>query len=129
MKLSQLLNAQEALGTLGHAQGLSSVVAYRISKNIKAINLEIKEYDEARRKLCEEKTNKDEEGKPIIIDGRYDLTEEALKEVNNELEELLNEELDITIKQLTLEEIDRAGLSAFQIDSIDFMIEDKEEMK
>ena len=61
LELNTLLTAQQALGTLGNTRGLSSVVAYRISKNIKAITKEIEVYEESRIKLLEEHSYKDDE--------------------------------------------------------------------
>ena len=45
MKLIELLNAQNALGTLNNTRGLSAVTAYRVAKNIKVINNELKTYE------------------------------------------------------------------------------------
>lgn len=126
LKLIKLLNAQEGLQALANTKGLSSVVAYRIAKNVKALDEELNTYEETRKKLVEEKANKDEEGKPIIKDDKYDLTNKALKEVNKELNALLEEEVDIDIKELSLIDIDKAGLSALELSSIDFMIREEE---
>lgn len=130
LKLLQLLNAQEALKALGDTKGLSSVVAYRISKNIKAVNEELKNYDETYKRLCEERAKKDDEGKPIIKDNKYSLSDDDLKEITEELNKLVNEEIDIDIKKVKLESIDKAGLSPFQIELVEFMLdleENKEE--
>ncbi len=130
MKLLQLINAERALGTLGNTKGLSSITAYRISKNIKAILEEIKTYNDTRTKMCEEYADKDKEGKPIIKDNKYIMSTEKEIQLNEELGKLLNEDVDIQIKKVSLVDINKAGLSPLELDSIEFMLdleEDKEE--
>ena len=101
MKLLQLINAERALGTLGNTKGLSSITAYRISKNIKSILEEIKTYNDTRTKMCEEYADKAKDGKPIIKDNKYIMS--------------------------TLEDINKAGLSPLELDSIEFMLDFEEE--
>ena len=123
MKLLQLINAEKALYRLGNTKGLSSITAYRISKNIKAISEELKTYNNTRTKLCEEYADKDKDGKPVIEDNKYHIPVESSIELNKQLEQLLNETVDIKIKKVSLEDIDEAGLSPLELDSIEFMLE------
>lgn len=111
------------LEILGSTKGLSSVTAYRISKNIKAITEEEKTYQDTRIKMCKEYANKDEKGEPILKDNKYDIPDDKLKEFDDELKKLLDEEVDIEIKKLSLEEIDKVGLSAFDLSNIEFMLD------
>ncbi len=127
MKLLRLINAERALGTLGNTKGLSSITAYRISKNIKAVLEEIKAYNDTRTKTCEEYADKDKEGKPIIKDNKYIMSTEKEVQLNDELGKLLNEDVDIQIKKIKLNDIDKAGLSPMELDSIEFMIDFEEE--
>lgn len=127
MKLLQLINAENALSHLGNAKGLSSVTAYRISKNIKTIFEEIKSYNDTRTKICIEYADKDNDGKPVIKNNRYCISRENEIKLNEELSKLLNEDADINIKKVTLEDIDKVGLSPLELDSIEFMIDLKEE--
>ena len=127
MKLLQLINAERALGTLGNTKGLSSITAYRISKNIKSILEEIKTYNDTRTKMCEEYADKDKEGKPIIKDNKYIMSTEKEIQLNEELGKLLDEDVDIQIKKDTLADINKAGLSPLELDSIEFMLDFEEE--
>ena len=127
MKLLQLINAERALGTLGNTKGLSSITAYRISKNIKSILEEIKTYNDTRTKMCEEYADKDKEGKPIIKDNKYIMSTEKEIQLNEELGKLLDEDVDIQIKKVSLEDINKAGLSPLELDSIEFMLDFEEE--
>lgn len=123
-------NIPSVLEILGSTKGLSSVTAYRISKNIKVITEEEKTYQDTRIKLCKEYAEKDDKGEPIVIDDKkYDISAENLKKFNKELNNLLEEEIDIEIKKLSLHEIDRVGLSAFELNSIEFMLNLEEEDK
>lgn len=123
IKLNDLLIARSALVSLANAKGLSAVIAYHISKDIKLINEEIKNYEETRTKLIEEKANKNEDGNPIIEDDAYSLSNESLVYVEKELNSLLNESIDLDIKKISLNDIDKAGLSPLEISSIEFMLE------
>jgi len=127
MKLLQLINAQSALYALGNAKGLSSITAYRISKNIKAIFEEIKAYNDTRIKMCEEYADKDKEGKVVIKDNKYAMPKEKDIQLNEELGKLLDEDVDIQIKKVTLADINKAGLSPLELDSIEFMLDFEEE--
>lgn len=126
LKIRTLVMCERALGTLGNTKGLSSITAYRISKNIKAISKEITDYNDARTKICEEYADKDIEGKPIIKDNKYIMSTEKEIQLNGEIGKLLNEEVDIQIKKVTLDDIDKAGLSPMELDSIEFMIDFEE---
>lgn len=127
MKLLQLINAERALGTLGNTKGLSSITAYRISKNIKSILEEIKTYNDTHTKMCEEYADKAKDGKPIIKNHKYSMPIEKEIEVNKQLNQLLDEDVDIQIKKVTLADINKAGLSPLELDSIEFMLDFEEE--
>ena len=80
MVIKDILDSMEALNKLNNTHGMSSVVAFRIGKNIKAIEGEVKVFDDVRTKLLEEAANKDENGKPIIDKetNQYDVPDDKL---------------------------------------------------
>lgn len=123
VKLGTLINAHGTLKELYVQKGLGSVAAYRISKIAKVADEEIKNYNEQRMKLCEKYANKDDEGKAVVKDGNYDISEENMMKFIEELEKLREETVEIPCKKVTLEDIDCAGLSPAMIDSIEFMLE------
>jgi len=128
IRLGNLIESQGALGILNQQRGLSSVTAYRIMKNVKAVTEEFKAYDEQRIALCKEYANKDEKENPIIRpDGNYDIPEESMREYLEELRKLHDEVVEIPIKKVALKEIDAAGLSPVLIEAIEFMLETDEE--
>lgn len=126
--LKNILDSKEALSELAKARGMKSVVAYRIGKNVKEIDKELENYNDSRKKLIEDRANKNNDGEPVIItheDGtsHYEISKENIKEIELELQELLKEEVEISIAKVTLEDIENAQLSAFQLNAIEYMLE------
>ena len=126
MKIRDILESKDTLAKLNDISGLPSVVAYRIGKNIKAIDIEMQSYDEVRVKLLKESANKDEKGEPIInkYSNNYDIPSDKLPEVIKEIDNLQNEEINIDINKVSIKDISQAGLSPKELMSIDFMLED-----
>lgn len=128
MKLLEIINSQSTLAELNNCKGLSSVTAYRIAKNIKLVNEELKVYNDQRIKLLENLANKDEDGKPIIKaengTQEYDLTDENKLKLQEEVNKLLEEEINMDIKKVSLEQLDGAGLSPAQLSTIEYMLEE-----
>lgn len=127
LKLEALLGAEQALSVLNVTRGLPAVVAYRITKTVKAVSKELTEYEENRKKLCEEYAKKDEDGKPVIKDNVYDIAEEDLKKINEELKKLREETVEIPVKKISLDDINRAELAPVQLESIEFMLDLEED--
>ncbi|RHQ87441.1 hypothetical protein DWX89_03175 [Coprobacillus sp. AF21-8LB] len=126
MKIKDILECKETLIKLNTISGLPSVVAYRIGKNIKAIDTEMQEYDEVRVKLLKDVALKDENGEPIINKetNNYDIPQDQLQKIIQEIDNLQNEEISIDIKKVSIEDISQAGLSPKELMSIEFMLED-----
>lgn len=126
MKIKDILECKETLIKLNTISGLPSVVAYRIGKSIKAIDTEMQEYDEFRVKLLKDVAIKDENGDPIIDKETniYDIPQDQLQKVIQEIDNLQNEEITIDIKKVSIEDISQAGLSPKELMSIEFMLED-----
>lgn len=126
MKIKDILECKETLIKLNTISGLPSVVAYRIGKNIKAIDTEMQEYDEVRVKLLKDVALKDENGEPIINKetNNYDIPQDQLQKIIQEIDNLQNEEISIDIKKVSIEDVSQAGLSPKELMSIEFMLED-----
>lgn len=125
MIIKDILGSMEALNKLNNAHGMSSVVAFRIGKNIKAIESEVKVFDDVRTKLLEEFANKDENGKPIIDKdtNQYDVPSDKLEALEKEIKKLQNEEVKVDIKKLSLDDVEKADLSPRELMSIEYMLE------
>lgn len=126
MIIKDILDSMETLNKLNNAHGMSSVIAFRIGKNIKAFENEVKVFDDVRKKLLEEAANKDENGKPIIDKdtNQYDVPADKLEDLVKEIEKLQNEEVKVDIKKVSLEDIEKADLSPRELMSIEYMLED-----
>jgi predicted DNA binding protein len=86
---------------------------------------ELKPYDDARTKVLEEAANKDKDEKAIIDEAtrQYDIPEDKLQEALQEIEKLQNEDINIDIRKVTVEDINKAELTPRELMSIEFMLE------
>ena len=85
MKIKDILNSKNVLVKLNNTAGMSSIVAYRVGKNIKLLDDELKPYDDARTKVLED--------------------------------------INIDIRKVTVEDINKAELTPRELMSIEFMLE------
>ncbi len=124
LKLVQLINANQVLGKLNGTHGLTAVCAFSIAKNIKKIAAELEAYEETRKKLLEEKADKDEKGKAIIEEGNYKLSPEATQEVLEEINQLQQNEIDLDLTKIQIEELNSADLTPQELFTVEFMIKE-----
>lgn len=126
MTIKDILESKDALAKLNNTQGMPSVVAYRIGKSIKALDNELQTYDEVRTKMLTEAANKDEEGKPVIIEetGQYDIPKDKLEDIYKEIEKLQREEVNVEFKKVSVDDISKADLTPRELMQIDFMLEE-----
>ena len=123
MKLNDVLVKATQLEYLARKQ-LPVRLSYAIGRNRDAFAKEYQRYDAERIKMCEMFADKDEDGKPIVENNNYQMTDEARTELNEALEEFRNTtEVDIEIYKYTkpintlLDELD--GNSRFDALSAD----------
>lgn len=119
-----LLNSIPTLQKLSKEQ-LPIKVSYTISKNIKAIEEELKIYEEERRKLIKKYAELDKEGKLKVNDnGNYVIKQENQLDFNKEVLELMSIETDINISKINLNVLEGLKVSPLEISSVNFMIEE-----
>ena len=123
IKLGLIVKSRNALIKLNNTEGLDSITAYRILKNSNAIDKELKIYDEHQTKLVNKYCDKSEDGKPLVENGGFKVTGKNYEKYVEELESIFNEDVDISIKRISIESIINAGLSPAQIGSIEYMLE------
>lgn len=126
MKLTnqELLNSIPTLQKLSQEQ-LPIKISYTISKNIKAIEEELKIYEEERQKLIKKYAELDKEGKPKVNDnGNYVIKQENQLDFNKEVLELLDIETDINISKVDLNALEGLKISPSELTSVNFMIEE-----
>lgn len=126
MKLTnqELLNSIPTLQKLSQKQ-LPIKVSYTISKNIKAIEEELKIYEEERQKLIKKYAELDKEGKPKVNDnGNYIIKQENQLDFNKEVLELLNIETDVNISKIDLNALEGLKISPSELTSVNFLIKE-----
>ena len=123
MKLNDVLVKATQLEYLARKQ-LPVRLSYAIGRNRDAFAKEYQRYEAERIKMCEMFADKDADGKPIVENNNYQMTDEARQELNEALEEFRNTtEVDIEIYKYTkpintlLDELD--GNSRFDALSAD----------
>ena len=84
---------------------LPSKLSYSISRNVKKLQEEVKSYNDEREKICKRLAEKDGEGNPIIKDGKYDISEENKKILDEELDALLDTDIDVDIHTVEIDPI------------------------
>lgn len=135
---------------------------YALTKNKSIINSELKEldnmskglskdekfmeYEEKRMDLCKKHCNRDENNKPIIINGQFDLSNklpefeldfsnlneeykellDAKEVIREEIEEYRNKEIELELHGINFEDIPNT-IQQHQMDAIIFLIVDKED--
>lgn len=107
-------------------------ISYAIAKNVKKLAEEHADYEKQRIKLCEEFANKDNDGNPILIDGKYDIPEQNLEEFNDSVNELRDAEIDVDIHFVSFSELDKCDTNeryniptASDISAMEFMLEEE----
>ena len=125
IKLSDLLNAQKALNTLGEAKGLKASTAFTIARNIRAINPELEAYNTQYKAILDQYALKDDKGEVLIEDERITLTN--AQKYTEEVNDLLEVEVDIAISPVNIDDLEGADLTPIELMNIDFMIKTEEE--
>ncbi len=112
VKNSQLVDFNQlAVGN----KKLPAKLAYAIAVNTTATRGAIETYFEQRKKKVEEYANKDKDGTPIVKDdGNYDIPDEKMTALNDELKELLEIEVEIPITTVPFKVIEKCDREEFE---------------
>ena len=126
IKYNELIAVNDIINGLMD-KNMPIVIGHKIQRNFKKIKEALDEFEQSRMKLVDKYANKDENGKPIIIDNRFDIPDKSLFDV--EYNELLNVEIDIpfdTISFTALSDMEDSGkydsLTPREQAALDFMI-------
>lgn len=82
---------------------------YAISRNLNKLLSEFREYDNQRVELCKKFARKDKDNNPILIDGKYDIPDDALKEFDDSIYELRDTEIEVDILELSVSEFEKCN--------------------
>lgn len=137
MKLKEINEYYKKLSTIRQRK-LPIKVAYAVSKNLKAMEVEVNALQEAQVKLCEDAAQKKEDGTPIVeerviagkIYAEYKMDDKDKKEIEQQLKDLLETDVEIDVKKISQDDLETAekserydALSIEDVLAIDFMIE------
>lgn len=118
---------------------LPSKLSFAISYNLEKLQKESERIENERKKLCEQYSDKDDDGKPVMVDSiingqktqEYKMSEENRKLFGEEYNELLDTEVDIEIRKVKnevverCEQVDRYTIpSVSQLFALSFMLEE-----
>lgn len=121
LQLKTLAKARDALNKLANTEGLKGIIAYKIKRNISSINDVLNPYNETEKEIIRKYALKDDEGN-IIQNDNDQLTITDIVAFSNEIEECQNEVFDIDINVIKFNELNDVGLSANQIEALEFML-------
>lgn len=123
IKLGKLIKGRKALNKIINAEGLEAITAYKIAKNSQEIFKELSLYDEQNANLLNKYCERDENNKPIINNGFVSISDLNKKDYETELKGLFKEEVEISIKKISLESISDVGLTPAEILSLEYMLD------
>lgn len=98
LKLSDIINSILVLKELGNRK-FPGKTSFRIQRNLKLIEPEIKTFEEEKQKIVEKYAKNKKE------DGSFYIEQADTERINEELLELLNQEIEINILQIGIDEL------------------------
>jgi hypothetical protein len=114
LKLGQLIDARGALRAIG-AERLPVKLAYRIQRNMRKIDIELREVDEANLKLIRELGEKQP-------DGNWHVKPENLDAFRDAMKALRDEDIEIDIRAVSIDELP-VDVAPLTLMDLDFMFE------
>lgn len=126
MKNKELVGAVNCLNTLGNVK-LGGILTKKLlsnkSKMIDAINF----YEDTRKALLEQYADKDEQGKPVIADNEYKMTEENRISFSQEIQLVLEANADVELQLFNPGLLDQfTDLTMAQTEILLLMVENNE---
>ena len=122
IKNEVLVNSVQVLRKLNNAE-LPVRVSYKLAKNIKSIDKELKIYEEEKQKLINKYGEKDEEGKSKVNEnGMINILD--TENWNKDIKELLEIEVEINVEKINIDELAKSDLkiTPSELTLIDYMI-------
>lgn len=126
VKLGNLIKSRKAFNELKNLKGLDSITAYRIAKNIQEIQKELSIFDEQNVNLLNKYCERDANNKPIVNDGFVSIPNSNKKDYEMELKALFEEDVELSVKKISLGSISNVGLTPAEILSLEYMLDVEE---
>lgn len=118
--LEQILIGEQAIAKLGEAIDLPAKTKYWLGKLIDVCGREVRHYQELRVGALTKY------GTAPALPGDAYVFEDGKREAfEKEIRELLQSEVEVKLKKLTFEDLDSCDLSAIEMNSISWMIEEE----
>lgn len=115
--LGELLIAQPVLNRL-RSMPFSGRKAFVLAKLVKATGEEVTEFDNARNEILIKYCDKDDAGEALVNEGQVHIKDEVLAACNDEIQELLSTEVEISVAGLPLDWFDDIELSADEMNAL-----------
>jgi len=119
VKIQDILAAAPTIQKL-NGISLPAKVSYNIARNLKKIQHELEPFEKARVELVRKYGNDDGEGKLVV-------KEESMEEFYKEMGGLLEEEIEVDIRPISIDGLNKIELSPGELQLIDFMFDDNKE--
>lgn len=116
MKLKELNDIKGSIARLLVAPNISAKVAYRATKFSKKLAKEIDDLEEQRVALVRKYG--------VEENGNYRVPPSRLPEFEAEFNQLLEEEVEIPVLRISVDELEKAGLTMLDFANLDFLIEE-----
>jgi len=115
LKIKEIL---DGLAILQKISGFSlpAKVSYNIMKNMKKIEHELKPFEESRFQLIHKYGKEGDDGKTSV-------TEENMPNFFKDITSILDEDIEVDIRQIKIEQIEEVKLTPNEMQFIDFIIE------
>ena len=99
--LKEIVDGMDLLCELS-TRSLKTKAAYQLGRILREAQKEFSLYKEKRIALLEKYADKDEEGKPIIENGNYKISDEGIAAINTEYNELIETTVTLNANKLQL---------------------------
>lgn len=117
----------ESVGVLNEImeQPFHGALAFKISRIIRELRKEVESFNTERDKIIRVFSEKDENGKPVLLEnGNIKIRSDLVKECNDEFEKLLGTSIEINAEKLDLNELDEIEITPKKMESILVLVDD-----
>lgn len=119
----------ESVGVLNEImeQPFHGALAFKISRIIRELRKEVESFNAERDKIIRVFSEKDEDGKPVLLEnGNIKIRSDLVKECNDEFEKLLGTSIEINAEKLGMEDLDEIEITPKKMESILVLVDDEE---
>ena len=126
IKINDILNSVEVLQKLSETK-LKAKLAWQVGRLLKATDVEIQQFNDARMNLIKKYGEKDENGELITDEGgNCRIVPEHSKDFSNELNELINEEVEINANKLVINDLEELDFTPAEMANLESYIDFEE---